>query len=561
MLYLSKDRYNIFLTKMKNYINKIKLYVVKHKIISLIILVVVLLVGYWGYGKITSTGDIRYITAKVKKGTIVASVSGSGQVSALNQVAVKAKVSGDAIYIAAQDGQKVVRGTLIAKLDDGDAQKSVRDAEIGLQSAQITLEKLKIQNSNENMNVDLLKAYDDGFSAVSDAFLDLPSTITGINNLLADSNLSDNAARTSGDTAMDYRNQAEKLYYQAKNAFEENRINFRKIDRNSSKLEIEVAISETYETTKILTDAIKSVKNFVDYLAEDTGRASDFTSFQTTLSTYTNTISEHLSGLLSVKTSIKDFKDIFLNSDLDLQSSALSVKQKENALQDAKDKLADYFIRAPFDGTLASVDVKKFDSVSSGATVATLITKTQLAEISLNEVDVAKIKIEQKTTLTFDAVPGLTLSGIVSDIDAVGTVSQGVVTYIVKISFDTQDERIKPGMSVSAAIITDMKEGVLVMPNSAIKSQGGISYIENFDTPLAPPIAGVIGSISKITPNKIPVEIGLSNDSQSEIISGIKEEDEIVIRTILGAVAKTTAPSIFGSSTGNKSSAVRVPGR
>jgi len=551
---------------MKNFLNKIKLYIVAHKIVSAIIVIVILILGNWIYGKMTSTaGDTRYITAKVERGTIIASVSGSGQVSSSNQVDIKSKVSGDAIYIAAQNGQKISKGALIAELDNTDARKSVRDAELSLQSAQISLEKLKIQNSNDNLNADLVKAYDDGFNAVSDAFLDLPSTITGLENLLNQNSLSDNAARVSGKTAQDYRAVAEIAYYDAKNTFEINRTYYRTLNHNSPKEDIDKIINQTYETTKLVADAIKKLRNFVDYLSEDTGRTSEFTTYQNTLSTYTNTINGHLDSLLTIKASIKNYNDAFPNANLDLQSSQLSVELKRNALQDAKDKLADYFIRAPFDGTLALINIKKADSVSIGTVVATLITKTQLAEISLNEVDVAKIKIGQKSTLTFDAIPDLTISGVVADIDTIGTVSQGVVTYTVKISFDKQDERIKPEMSVSATIITDMKQDVLVVPNSAIKSQAGTSYVESFDKPLTPPTNGLIGSISTISPKKIPVEVGLTNDSESEIISGIKEGDVIVTRTILPTTGATTAaPSLFGGTGGNRGSTgggTRIPSR
>jgi HlyD family secretion protein len=242
--------------------------------------------------------------------------------------------------------------------------------------------------------------------------------------------------------------------------------------------------------------------------------------------------------LLGVKTSIKSYKDAFLNSDLDIQAQELAVRQKENSLQDAKDKLADYIVRAPFEGTIAKINIKNRDTISAGTSVATLISKKQLAEISMNEVDVAKIKNGEKATLTFDAIPDLTISGIVGDIDGVGTVSQGVVTYIVKISFDTQDSRVKPGMSVSTAITTDMKEGMLFVPNSAVKIKNGENYVE-----INPPLL-----------TKVPVEIGLSNDTQTEIISGLKEGDEIISRTILGTAttAKTSAPSLFTNMGNNK---------
>lgn len=533
-----------------------KKYIVSHKKISIFILIVILAVGYWGYKKITDTsGENRYITSKVEKGNIIVSVTGTGQVSASNQIDIKSKVSGEVIYIPVQDGQKVSAGAVIAQLDSKDAQKTVRDAETSLESAKLSLEKLKLQNSDEDMNADLAKAYDDGFTTVSNTFLDLPLVMTGLGDLFVESKLSDNTARSSGEVALDYREQAETLYYKANSAFFRNRIIFRKLDRDSSNSDIENIIDETYNTSKLVNDAIKSTRNFVDYLAEDSDNSSAYSSFQDTLSEYTGTMNGHVSSLLSIKTDIKDYKDAFPTADLDIQNAQLTVKQKENALQDAKDKLADYYVRAPFDGTVARIDIKKTDSISSSTVVATLITKKQIAEISLNEVDMAKVKVGQKANLTFDAVPDLTTSGEVAEIDSIGTEDQGVVTYNIKISFNTQDERIKTAMSVSAAIIADTRKNVLVAPNSAVKSKNGNSYVEMFSLPLAKPNDGSMGSISKIPPEKIPIAIGLSNDAKTEIISGLKEGDEIVIRTILPTTTKTTTstPGMFGSpSGGNK---------
>jgi len=551
--------------KILNKLKKIKSYIVAHKVMSIIILIIILAIGYWGYKKITNTsGDTRYIISKVEKGTIVASVTGTGQVSALSQIEIKPKVSGDIIFISVKDGQKVGAGTVIAQIDSKDAQKTVRDAELSLESAKLALEKLKLQNSDENMNADLLKAYDDGFTTVSDAFLDLPEIMIGLDELLGESLLSDNSARMSGNTARDYRDEAETLYYTANKAFNTNRKNYRLLDRNSEKSDIENIINETYDTSKLVSDAIKSMRNFVDYLAEDSDDSSAYTSFQDGLSGYTSTVNGHVSSLLSIKTDIKNYKDAFPTNDLDLQSSELTVQQKENALQDAKDKLADYYIRAPFDGTIATVDIKKTDSVSSSTVVATLITKKQIAEISLNEVDMATIKIGQKVNLTFDAVSGLTISGEVAEIDSIGTEDQGVVTYNVKISFDTQDDRVKSGMSVSASIITNQKENVLLVPNGAIKSKNEKSYVEMFEVFLPRPTDGLLGSISLTPPNKILVEVGLSNDTHTEISWGIKEGDEIVVRTILptATTIKTSAPSMFGSSGGSKpSGGGGIPGR
>lgn len=547
---------------MKNLFNKTRLYILAHKVIGVILLIVILLLAYFIYKKITNvSGENRYITSVVEKGTIISSVIGTGQVSALDEIDIKPKISGEIVYIGVKTGDKVNKGRVIAKIDSEDLEKNIRDAEISLQGAKISLEKFKLQNSNENMNADLLKSYDDGFTKISDTFLDLPEIMTGFDHLLGESLLSDNSARMSGNTARDYRNQAEILYYGANKAFNTNRENFRLLDRNSEKIEIEKVINETYNTVKLVSDAIKSMRNFVDYLAEDSDNSSVYNSFQDTLSSYTGTINGHVSNLLSIKTDIKNYKDAFPSTDLDLQSSQLAVTQKENTLQDLKDKLSDYYVNAPFDGTIATIDIKKTDSVTSSTVVSTLITKKQIAEISLNEVDMASIKIGEKATLTFDAVLGLTISGEVYEIDSIGTESQGVVTYNVKIAFDTEDSRIKPGMSVSASIITDIKQDVLSVPNSAIKSQNDLSYVEMFDNPLEKSGDNLLGSISNVLPKKINVEIGISNDSQTEIISGLKEGDEIVSRTVLptSTTTKTSAPSIFGGSGGRASGGMGIP--
>jgi RND family efflux transporter MFP subunit len=202
---------------------------------------------------------------------------------------------------------------------------------------------------------------------------------------------------------------------------------------------------------------------------------------------------------------------------LDIKSSELTIKLRQDALTDARISLSKYTIRAPFDGTLATLLVEKGASVSSGSSLGSLIAKQQIAQISLNEVDVAKIKLGQKAILNFDAIDALSLTGTVAQIDTLGTTSQGVVSYTVKIAFDTQDNRIKPGMSVSASIITEVKQDILLVPNSAVKTQNGNAYVEILENG---------------TSAKINIQTGLANDTSTEIISGLTEGQEIITQTI-----------------------------
>jgi RND family efflux transporter MFP subunit len=240
--------------------------------------------------------------------------------------------------------------------------------------------------------------------------------------------------------------------------------------------------------------------------------------------------------------------------DLKLQKNI--VAQKEAALADVSQALADYTVRAPFSGILASFDTRRGENVSSGASLGTIITSQWIAELSLNEVDAVRIAIGKKATVTFDAIEDLTLTGDVAKIDTIGTVSQGVVSYTVKIAFDTQDSRVKPGMTVNAAIQTDEHQNVLVVPSSAIKTQNGQTYVLIFEPPLSIG-GGARGVVSASPPTQTFVEIGISDDTNVEIVSGLEEGRQIVVRTTSGIATANTTTSARTGGGGFGGSAVR----
>ena len=444
-------------------------------------------------------------------------VSVSGKVVAVEDVDLGFKNEGRIERIYFSVGQKIIHsGALIAKIDSKDAEKDVYDAEIGLENARLDLAKIKLQNSNENLSSNLQKAYDDGFTAVSDAFLDLPSFVTGLEDLFAENNLSDNAARSSGTIAVGYRTQAEKLYYEAKSKFEKNRINFRKIDRNSPKPEIEYIIDDTYGTVKILADAVKSAKNFVDYLSEDTSDASNFTSFQTILSGYANAIDDHLSSLLSIQTSIKNYKDAFSDTGLDVQSSLLSIKQKENALRDARNKLEDYYIRAPFDGIITKIDAKIGEVARSNTSLVSMMSADVFQiESYVPEVSIAQIKFGDEAKVTLDAYgEGALFHAKVISIDPAETIRDGVSTYKIKLQFNEKDDRIKSGMTANVSIITFNKPNVIVIPGGVVFYKDGKNFVQ-----------------LKIEEKIIDTEVVLGSVSalgQVEIVSGLSDGDVVL---------------------------------
>ncbi|OGD32177.1 hypothetical protein A3C91_02620 [Candidatus Azambacteria bacterium RIFCSPHIGHO2_02_FULL_52_12] len=567
-----------------------------HKFISGAVVVMVFALGYWWYASSTSTGgETRYVMATAQKTTIVSSVTGSGQVSASNSIDIKARVSGDLVAVPAVNGQTVNAGALIARLDDSDAQKNVRNAETDLETAKLELDKLlappdaltllqaensiiQARESKQKAEDDLATAYETGFNAVANAFLDLPAVVTGLNDIFFTStidkgqlNIEWYANQASEDLRIyDYKNNVTALYQAARTQYNKNLDSYKAAGRSSNPAVIEALILETYETTKAIADAVKAGHDYVSFVIDikvqhNAPILSNVSAHNTTLNGYIGTVNGTLSDLLSSRRSIQSAKDAITAAersieekelslkktkegpdDLDIRAKKIAIRQREDTLLTVRQALADHSVYAPFGGVIAKVSVKKGDSLNSGAAVATLISEQKIAEASLNEVDVAKIRVGQKATLTFAAVDGLNIAGQVADVDTIGTVSQGVVTYAVKIGFGTEDDRVKPGMSVSAAIITDVKQDVLAVQNSAVKSQGTGYSVEVFDQKM-PESQGNQGVTSATLPRSQTVEIGVSNDTLTEITSGLKEGDQLITRTIAPSTTATTqAPSLFG---------------
>lgn len=219
-----------------------------------------------------------------------------------------------------------------------------------------------------------------------------------------------------------------------------------------------------------------------------------------------------------------DTKSDMLNRRL----QAIALAQSQNDLDKAKQKLQDYYIKAPFDGVVTGLSVEAGDSVSRSTVLASVITHDMRAAVSLNEVDAAKVKEGDSVTLTFDALPDLELSGKVSRIDTIGTVTQNVVSYDAEIVFDEQRPALKPGMSVSADIAVMEKRGVLLVPNAALSVSNGKTAV-------------------RTTEGLRTIVTGVTDDADTEVVSGLSEGERVLIETAVSSAAKSGTTSIFSS--------------
>ncbi len=580
-----------------------------HLYISGLIAIVVLGGGYYAYGTITSTdGETLYTLGTVSKKTIVESVSASGQVSASNELSVTADVSGDLTSVAVKAGQKVGAGAVLARVDSSDAYRTLRDAQANLETAKLSLQKVQApasgltltqaqnalaaaEDAKRTADENLAKAYFNSNGDIVSVFLDVPDMVASLESILTgtDANRSQwnmdyyvNSMQQFNDKAQIYRNDAYQKFTKAKVSYTSAYAQYQTLGTNATPQQTEAMLSESKDMLDALAEAIKSTDAFIRlYKTTMEGQQRPVgvsaTNAITTLGGLNTKATTHVTAIASDSSSVTSGKQSVTSSarsitekqqsladiqdgadELDIKSAELTVMQRENAVLDAQAALSDYTIRSPFAGTVANVAAKSGQKISNGGAVATIVTERKIATLSLNEVDATKVALGDKATLTFDAVEDLTLTGSVDEIDTVGTVTQGVVSYTVKVSFDAQDERIKPGMTVNAAIITDSKTDVLSVPSSAVKTQNGSSYVLVFTPPLTE-AGSATGITSKTEPERVTVQTGISDDVTVEILSGLEEGQQIVTRTTTATASSATASARTSGGT-TRTSAGGPPG-
>ena len=550
-----------------NIFGKTKSFIFRHKIISLVAILLVFGGGYWLHSSLNNTNSVsRYVLSAAAKETIISSITGTGQTSAVNDLDVKPKTSGDLTYVGVVGSQTITKGELIAKIDTTDAQQAVNNAQQALDEANVDLEKMKgvetdlgkLRGVTEKAQDSLDATYESGYNTVTNAFLNLPTVMTGLQDILYGYSFSNyqrnidfylNSTYPYNDNVTVYEANAASSYQAARDSYDKTFADFKTVSRTSSKAQIESIISETYDTIGKISQSVKDSINLIqeyqdEFTKHDAKPQSGAATHLSSLSGYVNTTNTYLSSLLSTKTSIESDKESLVQTTYDISDQENLVATKQVALDNAKKNLSYCYIYAPFSGVVSTVNVKVGDSVSSGTSLAKVVTKDVVAIISLNEVDASKVTLGQKVTTTFDAIDGLSLTGVVNSVDAVGTVSQGVVSYSVKITFDSQDSRLKPGMSVSSNIITETKQNVLTVPNSAVKSKNGVYYVLVLSQKqdLTSSTASQ-GFLSATAPTQKTVEVGTSDDTNTEITSGLAEGDQVVSRTISATSTTTSSTS------------------
>ena len=575
---------------------KIFKYIAAHKIISTVVAIVLVGIGYYIFTLFRgSSTPTQYVFNKVQRGDLVVSVSGTGQVSTLSKVEIKPKTTGQTqtlgqiIKVNVINGQTVKAGDVIAVLDGLNALQAVNQARSSVASAQANYDKLvgagasgsatgssinnpsiqsaqlSLQNSLQNLSTKLQTDYLSVSSAVyinTDSFFTDPTTNPTIT--ISDVYFKDTAPviqlsdeRTRIATTLDF----------LKNIGQNILTSSDPVALANDAITKFTAVRNYFDDmTMLLTNEAKSVST-----TGDSNITADKNTASVARTTANSAVNDITSALQSYKSTSLSLNQSVTSLPADVAVAQAQLDNAKANLATAQQTYASRIITAPFDGQIGGLTAQIGQQVSSSDVLGTIITSQKVVNVSLNEVDAAKVAAGDPVTLTFDALPNVTLQGTVSYLDPLGTVTQGVVNYAVQIGIVDQNNQLKTGMTSTVNITTQTHPNVLMVPTKALTKVGNrsvvlvpnnapagatttTSFTSSTSTSTASSTRGRLNGARMFGQNgtntgtqattaevhPVFVEVGISNETNTEIISGLNEGDTIVVRTITGSATSAS---------------------
>ncbi len=222
-------------------------------------------------------------------------------------------------------------------------------------------------------------------------------------------------------------------------------------------------------------------------------------------------------------------------------SSEGAVAQAKAALYQAKINLAYTVIASPTNGVVISRNVDVGQTVAAALQAPTLFTiaedlRKMQVHTNVAESDVGKLRENMEASFTVDAYPSERFRGTVSQVRNAPQILQNVVTYDAVIDVDNADLRLKPGMTANVNFVYAKRDDVLKVPNVALRYRPPGER--------AKPADGAAGTrtlwvLRDAQPMAVEVKTGVSDGTQTEIISGELQAGEALITETLGAKPKT----------------------
>lgn len=210
-----------------------------------------------------------------------------------------------------------------------------------------------------------------------------------------------------------------------------------------------------------------------------------------------------------------------------LKQARAQVLQAEASLKQLEEQLSYTTIVAPMDGVILSRDVEMGDAVSSilvlGSTATLVMTEGDTRQVyvqgKVDEADIAHVYMNQPARIKVESFRDRVFNGKVTKIAPLGVEKDNVTTFEVRVSIDNPGGELKANMTANAEILLDEHKNVLTIPENAVIYDGQ----KNASVEIP-------DKNQKEGKRKLPVKVGLSNGSTTEVLAGLKLGDQVVLQ-------------------------------
>lgn len=516
------------------------------KLISIGILLTLLVGGYLTYDFYSNQDQAQAASADlettvIESGTLVDTIGATGTVRSNQSANLTWQTSGAVDVIEAQVGDQVTDGQVLASLDEDSLSPDVILAQADLVDAQQSLDDL--MNSSEQQS-QALKAVEDAQEALDEALdpeMAQAQALQAIAN--AEKNVEDAQDQLAIVTAVVPQDAIDQAY--ANMLLAEKKLN----DTLDTIEDIEWQITKVSASNSIPPEMRGSIKKGLKNALEglEMQRTQNQISYENAVTKHTNllqppdpidmavaesNLAEAQAQLAEAQREWARLKDGSSPGEIAMLEAQLADAQREwervkagPAPEDitaaeaqvaaAQAALAQTSIEAPFDGVITLVESKTNDQVEAG-TLALRVDDLShlLVDLEVSEVDINQVQVGQSVELTFDAIFSRTYHGEVIEVAMVGIEEGGIVNFTVTIELLDADEYIKPGMTSAVDIVTTQLDDVVLVPNRSVRVVDG---------------ARVVYVLDDATVQTVPVTLGATSDTFSQVVNGLHSGDVVVL--------------------------------
>ena len=474
-----------------------------------------------GGGNKAASGDVTYAETTPVRQDVSNSLSGTGTLNPANTYTVKSLVDGKILTGGFEEGDKVEEGDVLYTIDSSDASTNLEKASIALQQAQRSYDKTvdrQYVRAEVDGTVSSLKvAKGDEVTSGQEVAVIRDSSKMLLNLLFPAADAASFSVGQSADVVLDGTFETLKGTITAVTGTDE--LSTGNLLVRTVTIRVNNAGGLT--TAQAATASVNGVSSIASatfaYQAERTLTAQ--------ASGTVSAINVQEGGAVSKGDIIIELTGDELTESI--QSASESLRSAEISMQNQQDNMSNYTITSPISGTIIEKDAKQGDALTSGSTLCVIYDLSYLEMvINVDELQIGALSVGQKVQLTADAVTDKTYVGTVTRVSMKGSSSGGTTTYPITIRIDDTDG-LRPGMNANAEIVVAEANNALVVPNAAVirggyvlvskKSPSAANAVEDMDAP-----EGYV---------YVKVETGVSDDSYTEIKSGLQEDDTVAYDT------------------------------